>query len=552
MTRRIALAALAVFAAAAPAATAATAPGRVAFAFSEALESYAGSSGVDAHGSVALPDGGVVTLEHDAAGGSALAVRLRADGSLDGSFGSAGIARIPVPGAGFRAHHIMRLADGRLLIAGSQPESPFRPGRLVVVRLLADGALDPGFGSGGVVSTSLLALVFSSPMALGPDGSIVVTGDLPRAADPDWSAPSDWAVAKLSPDGVPDPGFGVVKVPVAGDRTRALGVAVTPTGSIVTLGAALSPAGEAGYLVGLTALGAPDPTFNGGAPANIQLAAPMRLYRRANGAWDVLGGQAIVRFDAHGARDASYGSGGTVALPARGNETQSLVALPDGGWLVVAQKESFDATPLESRLSVRRLTGNGVVTGATAALQTPFGGGFSSPHKKTRGSVAQNSFRGELLRRDDGSFVAIGRVMVNTPYGKMEGEFAQFVAAAAFTRQLAPDPSFGGPRRPPVLDVRVRRRRAVDSARQRAILVRVDAPEAGLVLLRVRDARGRLLGGSLQPVYRPGATTMQIGLTSAGTRRLRAARRGLRISVRHEFRDIVAGTDTGVTRGRLR
>ena len=141
---------------------------------------------------------------------------------------------------------------------------------------------------------------------------------------------------------------------------------------------------------------------------------------------------------------------------------------------------------------------------------------------------------------------------MSTPHDKMSSTLADFVAAAAFTPSLTPDRSFGGPQQPAAATVRVRPQRAVTSARLRRIKVRVSASEAGLLLLRVRDARGRLLGGSLQAVYAAGTRTVLVGLTNLGAQRLRAARRGLPIRVRHEFRDIVAGTDTGVTRGRLR
>lgn len=340
----------------------------------ESVDGYATSGGTP------LPDGGVVILADDATG--AVAVRLRRNASRDETFGSAGIARLATAGAGFRAHHVMRLADGRLLISGSRPEgSPFGPRRLVIVRLLANGAVDASFGAGGIVPTGLLAPVFaSSPVALGPDGSIVLIGDLPRAAGPDFITPTDWVVAKLSADGVPDPTFGVVKIPLGAEQgSKARGVAVTPAGSIVTLGAVpLSLSADSVHLVGLTALGTPDPGFNGGAPVTVPLVRASQLHRRANGALDVFGGEGIVRFDAAGALDTAYGSAGRFAIAPRGDGSPGLVALPDGGWLLVRAPVDFHALPLDSRLTVQRITAGGAAAGSTA-LRTPFGGGHSSP-----------------------------------------------------------------------------------------------------------------------------------------------------------------------------
>ena len=132
---------------------------------------------------------------------------------------------------------------------------------------------------------------------------------------------------------------------------------------------------------------------------------------------------------------------------------------------------------------------------------------------------------------------------------KSSGTVGEYVAAAAFSPQLAPDRRFGGPPRRAVLRV-LAQRRATDLGIAH-ILVRVRASEAGLVVLRVRDRRGRLLGGSLQPIYAAGTTTMRIPLTYAG-RRLLQRGRPLRIALRHEFRDIVGGVDTAVTRSLLR
>ena len=549
MTRSVPLAVLVLLALASVPASAATAPGRVAFSVASSVPQPSSGDGFDTHGSVALPDGGVVMLAHDRPAGPALAVRLRRDGTPEQTFGNGGTARLTSAGAGFRAHHVIDLPDGRLLIAGSRPATQYGPLKLVLVRLLSNGSIDPSFGAGGVVATAFAAQPFDLPMALAPDGSIVLTGALPRAPEP---SPTDWVVVKLSPTGAPDTTFGTVRIPTAGDPSRGIGVAVTSAGSIVALGAGPAPGivGDVIYLVGLTALGKPDPAFNGGAPAVVPLSAATRLHRRADGALDVAGHGAIVRFDAAGALDTTYAAAGVFALDQR-SAAPELVALPDGGSLLVRQLPDARTIPLESRLAVQRLTAGGTSAGSTV-IPTPFGGGFAGPGKRTAGSVAQNSFRGGLLRRDDGSFVATGRVGVVTPNGKMDATVADFVAAAALTSSLALDRSFGGPQQPVAATVRVRPQRAVSSARLRRIKVRVSASESGLLLLRVRDTRGRLLGGSLQPVYAAGARTVLIPLTNLGAQRLRGARRGLRITVRHEFRDIVAGADTGVTRGRLR
>src|SRR4051812_45106906 len=79
------------------AAHAAVAPGAVTFPLDQPVGVH---DGVDARGAsagAALPDGGMV-VGGLAGGGGVVLVRLRADGSLDSSFGASGRVVVAVPG----------------------------------------------------------------------------------------------------------------------------------------------------------------------------------------------------------------------------------------------------------------------------------------------------------------------------------------------------------------------------------------------------------------------------------------------------------------------
>src|SRR5579862_6280501 len=96
------------------------------------------------------PDGSIVV-----AGGSgdvsALALsRFSADGALDTSFGSGGVALL---GGGFQdwGLTIAVQPDGRIVVAGYRQETIAGLSEGLVARFLANGQLDPSFGSGGVV-----------------------------------------------------------------------------------------------------------------------------------------------------------------------------------------------------------------------------------------------------------------------------------------------------------------------------------------------------------------------------------------------------------------
>ncbi|CAN5433645.1 hypothetical protein BH11PSE11_BH11PSE11_22640 [soil metagenome] len=124
---------------------------------------------------------------------------------LDKTFGNAGIARIGGPGGAEDSPSAAFLqSDGKLLVAGF---STGRQSSAVVQRLLADGALDPTFGQGGIVFPTLPAGYISYASASqqieeNADGSIV----LGRLA---WRAGAQSLIlTRLTRAGVLDTPFG--------------------------------------------------------------------------------------------------------------------------------------------------------------------------------------------------------------------------------------------------------------------------------------------------------------------------------------------------------
>jgi hypothetical protein len=89
------------------------------------------------------------------------------DGRLNPAFGSAGIATIPLAADLFTPAGIEVDGEGRILVAGTVnswsqltyvpagASSPVGREQAALIRLLADGRLDPSFGSGGVLITDL-------------------------------------------------------------------------------------------------------------------------------------------------------------------------------------------------------------------------------------------------------------------------------------------------------------------------------------------------------------------------------------------------------------
>lgn len=553
MLRRLGLACVAVLLVAAAPVAAAVAPGRVAFSVATQVP----ERNVDAGGAgpaVPLPGGGVVMIAYGP-GADLTLVQLRGDGSLDPAFGSGGVARIALPGRErYNPAQLLRRPDGRLLVVGTgfAAAATFELPRFVLVGLTAAGGLDAGFAAGGIAALDLQSSCGGgcAPAALAPDGAVVITGQTGRfsptiVTDPTAGSSMQWVVRRLTAGGAPDASFGnaLVSGP-PGVSTSGYATVVRPSGAIVVLGIR----DRRPHLAGLTATGAPDPSFNGGRLAPVPVDGPFQMLLRSGGAIDVAGEGRLVRFTPAGAVDATHGTGGVVAFGDfnRSYGAPTVLATPDGGTIVYGLRR-FEPTPAaQPRLQLQRVTRGGTL-GAAGTLTPAFGGGVAN----RRAGVEHNAFRGGLVARADGSYLALGGLSVVRYTGEGEGFSAGYVAAAAYTPLLEPDTTFGGPQLPAQARVRVPRQRARSAAELRRVLARVTTSGAGLLNLRVRDGRGRILAHDVIAIYAAGTTTVRIPLTTTGRRILRRGR-SIRVRIGRDFRDILTARDRGVITAGLR
>jgi uncharacterized delta-60 repeat protein len=188
-------------------------------------------------------------------GGNIQIARMKANGALDTTFGTGGIATVDFGGTEF-GEAMARQADGRILVAGRSSA-----GGPVVARLRATGVLDPDFGGDGRVTLpgggSLSAVLVQ------PDRNIVVAGNANGSAT--------MTVTRLKPDGSLDATFGT-----GGTTTVAFGSLANPLG-----GAARQPNGKiviAGYtqdgedvaVARLNANGSLDPGFGVGGKTTVE------------------------------------------------------------------------------------------------------------------------------------------------------------------------------------------------------------------------------------------------------------------------------------------
>jgi uncharacterized delta-60 repeat protein len=167
--------------------------------------------------------------------------RYLPDGRLDASFDSDGRAITDIPNTQEQATAIGVQADGRIVIAVAGT------GDLTLARYLASGSLDPSFGEAGLVRVRSAASEVASDLAIQRNGKILVFGYSVRESN----RGSDFALARVLPTGVLDPNFGSNGAVVTdlGSPAGGLAVALQADGKIV--GAGTAPVEEAGGRVAL-------------------------------------------------------------------------------------------------------------------------------------------------------------------------------------------------------------------------------------------------------------------------------------------------------------
>jgi uncharacterized delta-60 repeat protein len=157
-------------------------------------------------------------------------VRYLPDGSLDASFGTGGKVTTAI-GVGFEGVGSMALqADGKIVVVGSGSGS--RDTDFALVRYLPNGVLDPGFGTGGKVTTDFGANEEAFGVTIQANGKIVVAGETVAGNI------GDFALARYLPNGSLDSSFsfdGKVATDFGGEDL-VFGVALQADGNIVAAG----------------------------------------------------------------------------------------------------------------------------------------------------------------------------------------------------------------------------------------------------------------------------------------------------------------------------
>jgi uncharacterized delta-60 repeat protein len=322
--------------------------------------------------SIFSPEAGVA-LQADGkivVGGDGFAVaRYNSDGSFDTSFGTGGSVPALEVGTSL-SYGVVVEPDGKIVVSGSSDD-------FGLVRFDSSGNLDPSFGVGGRATASFGSSISGDAHSLvgQPDGKLLVAGRVDIAGD------DDFALVRYNTDGSLDATFGTggkVATDFASEGDEAFSVTLQADGKIVVVGATTT---TMGLLVRYNADGSLDTSFGIGGEVTTDAASsverPETVKIQSDGkivvaGYSFAGGAnadfAIARFNSDGSLDTSFGSGGKVVtdIGDAADHPNSIVIEPDGKILVVGTSGPTGNAPTD--LALVRYNSDG-------SLDTSFGNG---------------------------------------------------------------------------------------------------------------------------------------------------------------------------------
>ncbi len=301
-----------------------------------------GTSTTDSGRAVAIqPDGKIVVAGYaddyfSASRYDFAVVRYNADGSLDTSFGVGGKVTTDFASTSDYAYGVALQSDGKIVVSGYSGTD------FAVVRYNVDGSLDTSLGTGGKITTEVAGTDYGFGVALQSDGKIVVGG----------TAGGDFALVRYNTDGSLDTSFdgdGKVITPVGSAYDHGFSVVVQFDGKLVLAGYTNTGAAADFALVRYNADGSLDTSFGVGGKATTDLNGDadygFSVALQSDGKLVVAGYSyrtgigtyfALVRYNADGSLDTSFGVGGKVTTNVIGDYDNGCgVAIQFGGKIVV-------------------------------------------------------------------------------------------------------------------------------------------------------------------------------------------------------------------------
>ena len=186
-------------------------------------------------------------------------VRFNSDGSVDNTFGTNGKVVIDGGETAESVWTIMVQNDGRILLGGSIYHQFTTYDDFALIRLNPDGSLDNSFGNAGIVSTDIEEGWDNAySMAIQDDGKILLGGDGYR------NDKRNATIVRYNIDGSVDESFGFLgvgwlSVGTVNDKTK--DIALQNDGKIIVVGAMNDGLDDQAFVARFTADGAVDTFF---------------------------------------------------------------------------------------------------------------------------------------------------------------------------------------------------------------------------------------------------------------------------------------------------
>jgi uncharacterized delta-60 repeat protein len=325
-------------------------------------------------------------------------VRYNADGTLDTTFGSSGVAIAPFKTFS-EATSVAIAPGGKIVVGGFAVRIGLNEGTtstFALARFNANGTLDTSFGTNGMTTTAFPGVGSAvQAIAVQPDGKIVAVGSGASSVDlvqSTISTDSGFAAARYNIDGSLDTSFGTggrVTTSFAGSAgVDPTAIALQSNGAIVAVGLGYLGTNQGIAVARYTASGALDPSFNGSGttflpvmPINPSLPSQLGAVIGAVaiqadgkivasdgiGAATVFAGGAlsfppvpsVARLNTNGSLDTSFGSKGlaTVGLGADGGIGASTLTIQPNGQILAG---GYYAGANSSSVGLFRLNPNGL------------------------------------------------------------------------------------------------------------------------------------------------------------------------------------------------
>lgn len=331
----------------------------------------------------------------------AIIQRFNVDGTPDSTFGTRGRV-VTASGTNDAFYSIALSASGQIVVGGA------RGGDVLVSRYSADGSLDTSFARGGLAVTDFGSTEDAAyAIGVAPDGSIIAAG----------GPNGDIAFAHYLTSGALDPGFGQGGIQMfdLGSPNDTPGAVAFQDGKVVIVGAS----GGKVAIVRVRADGEADETFSGdglllldalasrtdanfndrSTAAAVQADGKLLLANRS-----ATGDFAIARLNANGALDTSFGAAGVATVDFGGDDDADAIIVQDTGEILVIGTTNAGGT---ANTAIAALDTSG-------ALISDFGTGGKLTLTPDVSTASRELHVGDLVLRAFGTRQPDGRLVVGT------------------------------------------------------------------------------------------------------------------------------------------